>query len=255
MRLQSRTSTLVLSLLLAQPARAGYKEIKQMWEAKVVQETQKLENELRGQDADVGPFKTFGRNNVKQLVREFAEPMKSSIEKLNGYGCWCYLREEYVRGRGKPKNEVDQLCKTMALGYDCAIIDGERKAEDNCPEPWNIPYNAVIGGHDDEHGIFKTCGEMNPRNTCKQMACAIEGHFVSQLMATMVAIGGKVDNEYYHKPGKANSIPGYGKKEGWNPDEPGHCSWEDGSTAQQSEEEEEDEEHSHSLCGAMKLEC
>lgn len=244
---------LAYCLLLSNFCKANYDLIKQQLDASIEQMKKDAESDDDVTDFTNRPSLLSGALDVFKSAKgdgkdkEFAEPMATSIEKLNGYGCWCYLREEYVRGRGKPKNEVDQLCKTMALGYDCAIIDGEQEGEDPCPEPWKIKYDAVIGGHH-MSDIYGACGVLNPRNKCRQMACAIEGHFVSELMATMMALGGKIDVEYYHKPGKKHAIPGYtGKKDGWDPDEPGNCVWETGSNnnnnVSEQEEEEEDEEH------------
>ena len=203
-------------------------------------QSQNQDNEHHDLGLEFDPFKNFDESD---FLRAFSGPMTAAIERLDGYGCWCYLREDYIRGKGKPRNEIDQLCKTMALGYDCAIIDGRAsgKKKDLCEEPWAVPYDAAVGGHS-FNNIFEACQHLNPSNTCQQMACAIEGHFVSELIATLIDLGGNVDNTYYHNANH-NGIPGEGEKTGWNPHEPGHCAWERVPDKTDDDQEEEDEEN------------
>merc|ERR1712173_314058 len=59
------------------------------------------------------------------------------IAMINGYGCWCYFTK--VAGKGSPQNEIDDLCRTLQNGYDCAILDG-REENEECV-PWDKQYH------------------------------------------------------------------------------------------------------------------
>ena len=60
-----------------------------------------------------------------------------NFDAINHYGCWCDLTS-YSRGKGKPVNFIDEVCKTLILGYECAIMDAEARGE-TCI-PWEELY-------------------------------------------------------------------------------------------------------------------
>merc|ERR1712039_573566 len=76
-------------------------------------------------------------------LRAFSGNIANAVERLDEYGCWCYFYDNVGRGKGTPVDEIDGFCKTLADGYQCAIIDGE--AEGQSCVPWEVAYNA--GAH------------------------------------------------------------------------------------------------------------
>ena len=53
-------------------------------------------------------------------LRAFTGIISVALEPITDYGCWCYFAQ--LKGSGPPQNAVDQQCKTLQQGYDCAIL-------------------------------------------------------------------------------------------------------------------------------------
>ena len=65
--------------------------------------------------------------------------VSTSLSAINGYGCWCYFADEHGKGHGVPVNKMDEICKVLHDGYECAIHDGSDESEE-C-EPWTVDYS------------------------------------------------------------------------------------------------------------------
>ena len=61
---------------------------------------------------------------------------------IDTYGCWCYFDEKHGQGKGHPVNSIDKICRDMAHGYDCAIMDAAADGDNDCV-PWEVNY---VGG-------------------------------------------------------------------------------------------------------------
>lgn len=61
-----------------------------------------------------------------------------------GYGCWCYFDPESITGKapkGVAVNTVDEYCRSLQHGYQCAEIDGvESGFEADVCEPHSVFY-------------------------------------------------------------------------------------------------------------------
>lgn len=91
------------------------------------------------------------------------------MDQINGYGCWCYFLENHGRGHGKPANFIDNFCKVLHQGYDCAIMDTiEQTGNDSCV-PWEIFYTAALGR--DDEGMWTTCVTENDGENCAAYRC------------------------------------------------------------------------------------
>ena len=115
-------------------------------------------------------------------LRVFTGSIANAVEQLDEYGCWCYFYDNVGRGKGTPVDEIDGFCKTLADGYQCAIIDGESEGE-SCV-PWEVNYNPGAGQGPER---FLTCQNQNPGNNCAARACAVEGVFVDNLFAFLIS--------------------------------------------------------------------
>jgi len=127
--------------------------------------------------------------------RAFAENQFSlSLAQASDYGCWCHsLTVHTGKGKSKPLDELDALCKRLSDGYDCAAIDGEARNEE-C-NAWEEDYS-------DENGDAIECGKMLTEkekiennisdaiisvldlqivSECKKQACTIEKDFVNKV--------------------------------------------------------------------------
>merc|ERR1712154_499507 len=115
-------------------------------------------------------------------LRVFTGSIANAVERLDDYGCWCYFYDNVGRGKGTPVDEIDGFCKTLAEGYQCAIIDGESEGE-SCV-PWEVNYNPGAGQGPER---FLTCQNQNPGDNCAARACAVEGVFVDNLFAFLIS--------------------------------------------------------------------
>ena len=83
-------------------------------------------------------------------------------------------------------NEVDQLCKNMALAYRCSILDSEN--ENVSCVPWDQPFVPFMNPFSETTDIISACNDRNPNSDCAARNCIIQANFVVGL-ATLVATG------------------------------------------------------------------
>ena len=86
--------------------------------------------------------------------RALSEIMGSTMDQINDYGCWCYFEDQHGQGKGQPVNDVDEYCKQLHQGYDCAKIDSQ-----NACIPWEANYNSRPEKHED---VIPDCTNENP---------------------------------------------------------------------------------------------
>lgn len=99
--------------------------------------------------------------------KTFVSFIEAILEAIDGYGCWCNFNELSVNGKGPVVNTVDSYCKSLALGYQCAISDG-------CADPWFQAYTPFNLLSDDP--VVDQCVAFNSEN-CEIYLCIVEGHF------------------------------------------------------------------------------
>jgi len=115
-----------------------------------------------------------------------------SLEPVQNYGCWCYsLKEHTNKGKSKPQDELDALCKKLAEGYECARIDAENEGLE-C-SAWEEEYVGADGRRqqcselkteEDVAGIppeFLANLGISVVSKCKKQACLIEQNFVEEV--------------------------------------------------------------------------
>ena len=129
-----------------------------------------IDRQLIGQVQN-GSLRTFSGNYQATFV-----------ERLDEYGCWCYFNDNVGRGKGTPVDEIDGFCKTLADGYQCAIIDGE--SEGNSCVPWEVSYSPGAGQGPE---LFQSCQTQNPSDNCAARACSVEGIFVDNLFTFLIS--------------------------------------------------------------------
>jgi len=124
-------------------------------------------------------------------LRAFSGQIANAVDRLNEYGCWCYFYDNVGRGKGTPVDEIDGFCKTLADGYQCAMIDAESEGE-SCI-PWEVDYQPGTGQGPER---YSQCLANNADNTCAARACSVEGIFVDNLFAYLVS-GTQINYETY----------------------------------------------------------
>lgn len=155
---------------------------------------------------------TLMEGYVKRLIgapphvsvdRGIVQMLGVNINLIDQYGCWCYFGNDHGKGRGAAINFIDDFCKSLQRGYDCAILDTiEQTGNDSCV-PWDSDYTAgvAMGGVDDPNGIWSMCllaqqGDIN----CNTYSCAVEGMFVIQIFNAFAA-GRLIDESFRHANG------------------------------------------------------
>merc|ERR1711988_840003 len=123
-------------------------------------------------------------------LRAFTGNIANAVNQLDEYGCWCYFYDNVGRGKGTPVDEIDGFCKTLADGYQCAIIDSEAAGE-SCV-PWEVAY---APGNGAGVNLRDSCNSLNTDN-CARYACAVEGQFTDSLFAFLLS-GSQIDYATY----------------------------------------------------------
>lgn len=126
-------------------------------------------------------------------------PRNSPVSQIDQYGCWCYLSSNFRLGKSAPVDEIDQLCKEMADGYGCAIIDDQ-----TCNEPWSETYNSAVQTvfMNPSLSIIDQCQFLNQGSTdCAIRACIIQGSFNLQIFNRFFAGTLIVNQSFKHSNG------------------------------------------------------
>jgi len=109
---------------------------------------------------------------------------------FENYGCFCHFGDGLTSGFGKPLDGIDTGCKELRSAYQCVQIE----EGDTCV-PWEVDdvsflgtsnhYIAAVAFFDDLEDVQDRCALFNPLDTCKKLACLVEGFFVLKVVAAI----------------------------------------------------------------------
>jgi len=168
---------------------------------------------------------TMTYSSFTEMENSFAEIMKNKTASFDrafpvnqfalslvaeNYGCWCHsLKEHTGKGKSKPLDSLDALCKNLSEGYDCASIDAE--AEGLTCNAWEEDYSDA-DGNSVGCGTLKVAADVvgipesiiaqlgiNVVSNCKKQACLIEQNFVNNVAALFLEDPDTVEPEYKHE--------------------------------------------------------
>lgn len=119
---------------------------------------------------------------VARLKQTNRSLISTSFGNVNGYGCWCFFDDKVGNGKGSPIDPIDDECRNLHRGYECAIADhGE-----TCV-PWEVIYFPPTGGTNfiqQLGSITAACVHTNTVLTnfgdCAVTACIVETHFTNE---------------------------------------------------------------------------
>jgi len=151
-------------------------------------------------------------------MRAFSGSIGKTISNMNEYGCWCYFGDDHGRGKGSPQDAIDEMCKVLADGYECAMRDAEE--EGTTCVPWEVEYTSALGGSG--LGIVDECAQVNSGSNCAARACAIEGAFVANLLDVFIS-GNGIDQAMKHSNGFDQPTTCATKKNGGGPTNKACC--------------------------------
>lgn len=143
---------------------------------------------------------------------------QGTIDNLNEYGCWCYFGDDHGRGKGSAIDQIDEMCKILHDGYECAMRDAED--EGSTCVPWEVDYESAVGGS--ALTIQEECAASNSGNNCAIRACIVEGSFLSNLLDAFVN-GGSINQNHLHSNGFDPAIGCPVKKSGGGPSNKSCC--------------------------------
>jgi len=205
---------IILSCLIAS-AFAGVDQMMQGMTQLVTQTSQDTDCPDSEKDSE-GNCKSIEKDLYDKLEREFntggSGSLANSIASLNEYGCWCYFDDDHGRGKGSPIDVVDEQCKVLHDGYECAMRDAED--EGTTCVPWEVHYESGLGGS--QLLVNEQCAKDNPGNNCAIRACIIEGTFVAALLDIFVS-GGIIEQNHRHRNGFDPAVECIVKKSGGGP--------------------------------------
>lgn len=128
------------------------------------------------------------RSGIGRSLPSFAEML---FEKLDGYGCWCFMKGGYKQAHGKPVDDIDAACKMLVRGYRCIEMDSDDVCEPGVDEYKS--HNPIRHG---QSGIVRRCGRDNSRSECSQMICSVESQFVYDTFGVLANV--VFDDKYVH---------------------------------------------------------
>lgn len=112
------------------------------------------------------------RPSNRTLVQVLTGPEYASVfQNIDHYGCWCYFEENFTKGKGQPQDPIDELCKVLHDGYECAIMDGEADGY-ACAEPWLSDYSTSTVPASE---LQSDCRTRN-QDPCAAHTCIVEGY-------------------------------------------------------------------------------
>jgi len=127
-----------------------------------------------------------GYNELIKSAREKGDRnlLTTTIANVNKYGCWCYFDNDVGNGKGEPMDLIDEECRNLHRGYECAIADYGATCV-----PWEVIYFPVSGTPfiTNFGGVGGACVHTNTVLTnfgdCAAAACAIETEFINEYTA------------------------------------------------------------------------
>ena len=156
---------------------------------------------------------TKEQNLPKEVIeRAFSGQIGKTIGTMNEYGCWCYFGGDHGRGKGQPVDAIDEMCKILSDGYECAMRDAEE--EGTTCVPWEVSYQSALGGSG--LSTAEECFNVNAGNNCAARACTIEGSFVANLLDAFTS-GSGLSPLNYHSNGFDQPTQCATKKNGGGP--------------------------------------
>lgn len=163
-------------------------------------------------------FKSYDNNAALADNKVFNGAVGNTIENISEYGCWCYFGDDHGRGKGTPVDPIDEVCKILHDGYECAMRDAED--EGTTCVPWEVDYDSGVGGTG--ISIAEECAQLNNGNNCAIRACTIEGSFVANLLDIFVG-GASINNNNKHSNGFDQANVCATKKNGGGPSNKSCC--------------------------------
>ena len=133
-----------------------------------------------GQDLTILPEQVQNTINMKA----FQPIIETYLAAVDNYGCWCHFGADHYKGKGPIINSIDGSCKTLTLGYECAILDAQA-AGIECV-PWEVDYISYNPFFPKET-IPTQCADSNDGDLCAIWACTIEGHFTHRVFEDFLA--------------------------------------------------------------------
>jgi len=159
-----------------------------------------------------------GKNNVDNdgLIQSRAgcsgsvscAPSFIDLTSVQNYACWCFFGENYGKGRGPPKNVIDQICQKLQFCRRCIAVDSATDDEScNVAERgYKSPgFRDLIVGN-----IKSACDSVN-KETCQYRSCTCELQF-SQAIVQLFFSGYVYDPFFKHEKGYS-----------WNENCPPYC--------------------------------
>jgi hypothetical protein len=150
--------------------------------------------------------------------RAFSGQIGNTINSMNEYGCWCYFGDDHGRGKGTPVDAIDEMCKVLHEGYECAMRDAED--EGSTCVPWEVAYTSAVGGSG--LTIAEECANVNSGNNCAIRACTVEGSFMANLLDVFIS-GNGINNDNRHSNGFDQATVCATKKNGGGPSNKACC--------------------------------
>ena len=143
-------------------------------------------------------YSDLSQSSSRSFSRSKRSEIDSVFSAIDGYGCWCYFDDDLGQAKGEPVDSIDEKCKILRQGYQCATLDGELNEEDEVCVPWEVDFTPHYGG--DLENIYENCEVENPDNPCGARACAVEVNFIESILPEFTTPGA-INDDFKHENG------------------------------------------------------
>ena len=132
--------------------------------------------QAQNQSALENEAQLFGRLGMANTF-SWLQPMYQSIKE---YGCWCHFEENYNAAKGKPMDQLDGICKSLHMNYECGKLSIDNLEERDACIPWETPFHHGLKSMMNNQEILNMCEIHNPpsQDLCAYITCKAESIFI-----------------------------------------------------------------------------
>merc|ERR1711879_525887 len=142
----------------------------------------------------LGNVENYQRRMANRTNRAFQGVTASVFEPINGYGCWCYLDDQWrdenqvlinrpaILAHGKVVDNMDETCRDLINSYKCIEMDAEAEGINDC-DAQAVPY--VAFGFEAGRDLEADCQADNAGDNCAINACIVEATFTFKFIDYM----------------------------------------------------------------------
>jgi len=117
---------------------------------------------------------TLRKYELLKLMTIYLQPdEETKWSKFSGYGCYCFQSydNEFWKGQGLPKDDIDKSCRSLSMCYHCI------QSEETCSP--DVKYEFI--GLEDSATGDRAIMCLNPTGSCERNVCECDKRMAEEL--------------------------------------------------------------------------